>query len=74
MVASRSWTGRCRHTAAHPRRTGTRSTVEAFLVLDGELTFTLDGERTAVAAGGFVIVSEGEAHTFVNDAERRPEC
>jgi len=44
-------------------------TIEAFLVLDGELTFTLDGERTTVAAGGFVIVSEGESHTFVNDGE-----
>ena len=29
----------------------------------------MDGERTPVSAGGFVIVSEGEAHTFVNDGE-----
>ena len=42
-------------------------TLEAFLVLEGELTFTLDGERTPVSTGGFVMVSEGEAHTFVND-------
>ena len=45
------------------------STLEAFLVLEGELTFTLDGERTPVSVGGFVLVSEGEAHTFVNDGE-----
>lgn len=44
-------------------------TLEAFLVLDGELTFMLEGERTPVMAGGFVIVSEGEAHTFVNDGD-----
>ena len=44
-------------------------TLEAFLVLEGELTFTLDGERTRVAPGGFVIIVEGEAHTFVNDGE-----
>ena len=42
-------------------------TAEMFLVLEGTLTFILDGERQAVDAGGCVIVSEGASHTFVND-------
>jgi quercetin dioxygenase-like cupin family protein len=44
-------------------------TVEAFLVLEGALTFIIDGQRTSVAAGGCVILSEGEAHTFVNEGD-----
>jgi quercetin dioxygenase-like cupin family protein len=44
-------------------------TLEAFLVLEGQLTFHIEREPTPVAAGGFVIVSEGEAHTFVNDGD-----
>jgi quercetin dioxygenase-like cupin family protein len=39
-------------------------------VLDGELTFTLEGQRTPVGAGGFVIVQDAESHTFVNEADR----
>jgi uncharacterized cupin superfamily protein len=44
-------------------------TVEMFLVLEGSLTFILDGERATVDAGGCVIVSEGAAHTFVNESD-----
>lgn len=44
-------------------------TLEMFLVLDGSLTFTLDGERHRVEAGGCVIVPEGASHTFVNDSD-----
>jgi len=44
-------------------------TLEAFLVLDGALTFTLDGNRTLVESGGFVIVSEGVGHTFANEGD-----
>ena len=42
----------------HPDR------VEAFWVLDGEAEFELDGELTRTAAGGFVLVPGGVAHTF----------
>ena len=42
----------------HPDR------VEAFWVLDGEAEFELDGELTRAAAGGFVLVPGGAAHTF----------
>ena len=42
----------------HPDR------VEAFWVLDGEAEFELDGELTRAAAGGFVLVPGGVAHTF----------
>ena len=46
----------------HPR------TLEAFVVMDGELAFTLDDERHVVGAGGTVIVHEGAAHTFANES------
>jgi mannose-6-phosphate isomerase-like protein (cupin superfamily) len=42
----------------HPDR------VEAFWVLDGEAEFELDGELTRAAAGSFVLVPGGVAHTF----------
>lgn len=42
----------------HPDR------VEAFLVLDGEAEFELDGQVTSARAGGFVLVPGGVAHTF----------
>src|SRR5689334_7911927 len=45
------------------------ATLEAFLVLEGELTVLLDGVATPVGAGGFVSVSEGEAHTFANQGD-----
>ena len=39
---------------------------EAFYLLDGELDFLLDDDRVGVAAGGFVLVPGGVAHSFVN--------
>jgi quercetin dioxygenase-like cupin family protein len=47
----------------HPDRT------EAFWVLDGEAEFELDGELTRAAAGSFVLVPGGVAHTFGAPAE-----
>lgn len=48
----------------HPDRT------EAFWVLDGEAEFELDGEVTRAAAGSFVLVPGGVAHTFGAPADR----
>lgn len=48
----------------HPDRT------EAFWVLDGEAEFELDGELRLAAAGSFVLVPGGVAHTFGAPAER----
>ncbi|MGB6456439.1 MAG: cupin domain-containing protein [Streptosporangiaceae bacterium] len=42
----------------HPDRT------EAFWVLDGEAEFELDGDLVTAAAGSFVLVPGGVAHTF----------
>jgi quercetin dioxygenase-like cupin family protein len=42
----------------HPDR------VEAFWVLEGEAEFELDGDLTRAAAGSFVLVPGGVAHTF----------
>jgi quercetin dioxygenase-like cupin family protein len=42
----------------HPDRT------EAFWVLDGEAEFELDSELVTAAAGSFVLVPGGVAHTF----------
>ncbi len=40
---------------------------DAFLVLDGELTFLLgEGEEVAAPAGTFVLVPPGVEHTFEN--------
>jgi quercetin dioxygenase-like cupin family protein len=46
-----------------------REHVDAFYVLDGELTFLVgpEAERLQVAAGGFVAVPPNVVHTFVND-------
>ena len=43
--------------------------LEMFLIMEGTLTFMLDGERTVVHADGFVIVPEGTSHTFVNESD-----
>jgi mannose-6-phosphate isomerase-like protein (cupin superfamily) len=48
----------------HPDRT------EAFWVLEGEVEFELDGRLTAAAAGSFVLVPGGVAHTFGASAPR----
>ena len=39
---------------------------EAWYVLDGDLTFTVEGESFRAGAGSFVIVPRGSAHTFAN--------
>jgi mannose-6-phosphate isomerase-like protein (cupin superfamily) len=44
------------------------TTLEMFVILEGALTFTLDGERTTVETDGSVIVPEGATHTFVNES------
>ena len=48
----------------HPDR------VEAFWVLEGEAEFELDGDLARAAAGSFVLVPGGVAHTFGAPAER----
>src|SRR5215210_1025498 len=39
---------------------------EAFYVLEGEVTFLIDGRTSAAAAGSFVFVPRGVLHTFWN--------
>jgi mannose-6-phosphate isomerase-like protein (cupin superfamily) len=39
---------------------------EAFYVVDGELTFKLDGELVTVGAGELAFAPGGEPHTFTN--------
>jgi mannose-6-phosphate isomerase-like protein (cupin superfamily) len=41
---------------------------EAFFVLDGEITFVLDGERLIGGPGDFLLVPRGKAHTFGNQS------
>jgi quercetin dioxygenase-like cupin family protein len=45
------------------------ATVEAFLVLEGTLAFSLDDEQTTLGEGGFLLVPEGVGHTFGNEGE-----
>jgi mannose-6-phosphate isomerase-like protein (cupin superfamily) len=40
---------------------------EAFFVLDGQVTFTLDGNDLAGAPGDFLLVPRGAGHTFGNE-------
>ncbi|MBO0885877.1 MAG: cupin domain-containing protein [Acidimicrobiales bacterium] len=44
--------------------------LEAFFVLEGEVTFVLDGRSEARGTGSFVLVPEGASHTFVNETKR----
>ena len=58
-----------------PHRHGPESHVhreedDAFLVLDGELTFVLGDEEVAAPAGTFVLVPPGVEHTFENRTDR----
>ncbi len=39
---------------------------DVFYVLEGQLSFDLDGERRVVGPGGFVLVPPGVVHTFAN--------
>ena len=36
------------------------------MLLEGEATFTVDGQTIEARAGQVVVVQPGEAHTFVN--------
>ena len=42
---------------------------DAFYILDGELTFTVEGEKVVVGAGTFVLVPPGLQHTFANNGD-----
>jgi mannose-6-phosphate isomerase-like protein (cupin superfamily) len=42
---------------------------EAFWVLDGTITFVLDGEEHRGGRDDFLLVPRGAAHTFGNDGE-----
>src|SRR3954471_14528117 len=42
---------------------------DAFYILEGELTFVLDGEDVAAPAGTFVLVPPGVEHGFRNDTD-----
>lgn len=46
---------------------------EAYFVLDGQVSVTVDGEELVIGREGFVLVPRGRAHTFGNagDAEAR---
>jgi mannose-6-phosphate isomerase-like protein (cupin superfamily) len=39
---------------------------DSFYLLEGELTFTVEGEELVAAAGTFVLVPPGVHHTFAN--------
>jgi quercetin dioxygenase-like cupin family protein len=54
----------------HPYQT------ETFEVLDGEITFTVGGEKTVAKAGDAVVVEPGTAHRFENtgDTPARFRC
>jgi mannose-6-phosphate isomerase-like protein (cupin superfamily) len=43
---------------------------EAYFVLDGVVSVTVDGEELSVGPEGFVLVPRGTAHTFGNSGER----
>ena len=40
---------------------------EMFYVLDGEMTFLIDGSTSTVPTGGFVFIPRGVLHTFWNE-------
>jgi mannose-6-phosphate isomerase-like protein (cupin superfamily) len=42
---------------------------DAFYILDGELTFTVEGEDVVAGPGTFVLVPPGVEHTFANRGE-----
>jgi quercetin dioxygenase-like cupin family protein len=45
-----------------------RSWDEAFYVLEGEMTFLIDGRTSAAPAGSFVFIPQGVPHTFWNES------
>jgi mannose-6-phosphate isomerase-like protein (cupin superfamily) len=44
---------------------------EVFVVLEGQATFTLDGEQRVVCGGECVVAPRGVAHRFVNSGSGR---
>jgi mannose-6-phosphate isomerase-like protein (cupin superfamily) len=57
-----------------PRRDGPGTHAHAdeddsFLILEGELTFTVDGEELAAGPGTFVLVPPGVPHSFANRSD-----
>ena len=42
---------------------------DAFYILDGELTFTVEDEVVTAGPGTFVLVPPGLEHTFANEGE-----
>jgi mannose-6-phosphate isomerase-like protein (cupin superfamily) len=42
---------------------------DSFLILEGELTFTADGEEIVAGPGTFVLIPPGVEHTFANRGE-----
>ena len=58
-----------------PRGTATpmhvhRNEEETFFVLDGEITFDVDGERTELGAGEYALVPRGVPHGYVVRSEQ----
>src|SRR5215510_2960123 len=43
---------------------------EGFYILEGEITFTINGERVVATAGMFAIMSVGTPHSFKNESSR----
>ena len=43
---------------------------EGFYVLEGEITFTVNGERVVATAGTFANMPVGTPHSFRNESER----
>lgn len=44
--------------------------VEGFYVLDGEIAFTVNGERLVATAGTFASMPPGTPHSFKNETDR----
>jgi mannose-6-phosphate isomerase-like protein (cupin superfamily) len=42
---------------------------DSFYLLEGELTFTIDGEELVAGPGTFVLVPPGVPHTFANHGD-----
>jgi quercetin dioxygenase-like cupin family protein len=43
---------------------------ESFYILEGEITFFIDGQRIVATAGQFANVSSGTLHAFKNESDR----
>ena len=45
-----------------------RELVEAFYIIEGEVTFRIDNQKVKAAAGSFVLVPRGTVHAFSNES------